>query len=240
MPEEVNRVMTDAISDMLWTPSPDGDENLLAEGVAPERIERIGNIMLDSYEMLKQRIVSSGARVGFGLTQSEYAVVTLHRPSNVDERATLGPLVDELCSVAERLPIIFAVHPRTRNKLTEFGLLDKLAGAQGVMLCEPLSYIEFMNLVSQARVVISDSGGVQEETTYLNIPCLTVRENTERPITITQGTNRLISPKEIRAHVDEVLDNEQTSARCPDLWDGKTAIRATASLARLLDVAATS
>ncbi len=236
MPEEVNRVMTDAISDLLWTPSPDGDENLLAEGVAPERIERIGNIMLDSYEMLKHRIVASGARAGFGLTQGDYAVVTLHRPSNVDERSTLAPLVDELISVAGVLPILFAVHPRTRNKLTEFGLLDKLTSAAGVTLCEPLSYIEFMNLVSEARMVISDSGGVQEETTYLKIPCLTVRENTERPITVTQGTNRLISPSEVRAQVDDVLGSAAQSTRCPDLWDGKTAVRAAASLARLLEV----
>ncbi|MFK8016061.1 MAG: non-hydrolyzing UDP-N-acetylglucosamine 2-epimerase [Gammaproteobacteria bacterium] len=236
MPEEVNRVMTDAISDLLWTPSPDGDENLLREGVAPERIERIGNIMLDSYEMLRDRIAASGARQGFGLAAGEYGVVTMHRPSNVDERATLEPLVEQLISASQRLPLLFAVHPRTRKKLEEFDLLGRLQGADAITLCEPLSYIEFMNLVTSARMVISDSGGVQEETTYLKVSCLTVRENTERPITIMQGTNRLISPGQIAATVDAELDSPATETRCPEFWDGKTAARATASLGRLLGV----
>ncbi|MEO1576374.1 MAG: UDP-N-acetylglucosamine 2-epimerase, partial [Pseudomonadota bacterium] len=176
---------------------------------------------------------------GFGLTEGEYGVVTLHRPSNVDQADTLGRVVDQLINVAGKLPLIFAVHPRTRKNLEKFDLLDRLANTDDITLCEPLSYIQFMNLVSGARLVLSDSGGIQEETTYLNVPCLTVRENTERPITITEGTNRLIDSGDIQSAVEGVLAGNVADGRRPELWDGKTAHRATASLARLLGVADT-
>ncbi|MBS0395369.1 MAG: UDP-N-acetylglucosamine 2-epimerase (non-hydrolyzing), partial [Proteobacteria bacterium] len=175
MPEEINRLVTDAIADVLWTPSPDADANLIAEGVEPARIDFVGNIMIDSYEMMRPAIAASEARARLALA-GDYAVVTLHRPSNVDDREALGELVARLEESSARLPLLFAVHPRTRKRLEDFGLMGRLAGHSRIRLTEPLGYIEFMSVVSGARAVITDSGGVQEETTYLGIPCLTLRE----------------------------------------------------------------
>ncbi len=230
MPEEINRLVTDSISDVLWTPSPDADENLIAAGVSADKIDLIGNIMIDSFEMLRDRIEASDARDRFGLTQGEYALVTLHRPSNVDARETLQPIVNELVSIAKKLPVVFVAHPRTINSLKKFGLKDTLESAPGVTLLEPLSYVQFMNVVTGARLVITDSGGLQEETTYLNIPCLTMRENTERPITISQGTNKLVRADNLADNLSRVLSNDWPSGVRPDKWDGKTAQRAVAAL----------
>jgi UDP-N-acetylglucosamine 2-epimerase (non-hydrolysing) len=232
MPEEINRLVTDAISDLLWTPSPDGDENLRREGVPAFRIERVGNIMLDSFELLRERIAADGTHAGLGLER--YGIVTLHRPSNVDDRATLELIVRQLSAAARKVPLVFPVHPRTRKQLAGFGLYDALANAPGVRLIEPLGYVQFMSLVTHAALAITDSGGLQEETTYLNIPCLTVRPNTERPITVTQGTNRLVAPVALLENIERALAGQWPTGRKPELWDGQTSGRCVASLRRRL------
>ena len=188
MPEEINRIVTDSIADILWTPSPDGDENLLREGVAAEKIERVGNIMIDSLEMMRPRIMAENAAARYGLKNGSFGVVTLHRPANVDNPDIIGKLCNALTRIAADIPLVFPVHPRTRKNLEAFGLLDGFSKAPGMHLDEPVSYIPFMNLVFNCRLAITDSGGIQEETTYLGIPCLTLRPNTERPITVTAPT----------------------------------------------------
>lgn len=232
MPEEINRLMTDAISDVLWTPSVDADENLLREGVPAERIDRVGNIMIDSYEMMRPQIEADAGPSKFGLLPGGYAVVTLHRPSNVDDAQTLGNLVEQLLAISSRLALVFAVHPRTRKKLEEFGLWPALRGAAGIRLTEPLGYVEFMALVKSSRAVITDSGGVQEESTYLGIPCLTLRENTERPITVTHGSNRLVAAHRLSQSVDIVLEGKWPTGSRPERWDGRAAQRCVAALKR--------
>jgi UDP-N-acetylglucosamine 2-epimerase (non-hydrolysing) len=240
MPEEINRLVTDTLADILWTPSPDGDEHLVAEGVAPEKITRVGNIMIDSYELMKDRIHASGQRQRLHLDRTDYGVVTLHRPSNVDTRAPLAALVAQLTRIAAKLPLVFPVHPRTRKNLEAFGLWNELADAPGVRIAEPICYVDFMNLVCGARLVVTDSGGVQEETTYLGIPCLTLRPNTERPITITEGTNRLVTAANLASTVDDILAGHGAHGRKPELWDGRTAQRVVADIRRrLLDAAPT-
>jgi UDP-N-acetylglucosamine 2-epimerase (non-hydrolysing) len=217
MPEEINRLATDAISDVLWTPSPDADENLLREGVPAERIDRVGNIMIDSYEMMRPQIEEDDTPRRMGLERGKYIVVTLHRPSNVDRRETLTPLVEQLLAAAARLPVVFA-------------LLEHLRASRSIHLTEPLGYVQFMALVSGAAAAVTDSGGVQEESTYLGIPCLTLRENTERPITVTQGSNRLVQPLELLENVERVLAGQWPAGSRPEGWDGKAAQRCVAAL----------
>ncbi len=235
MPEEINRLVTDSIADVLWTPSADANENLAAEGVAADRIDLIGNIMIDSFVMLKDKIEASNARDDLGLKTGNYALVTLHRPSNVDTVEMLAPIVAELVNASARLPVVFVAHPRTIKNLESFGLREAFESAAGVTLLEPLPYIQFMNVVTGSRMVITDSGGLQEETTYLDIPCLTLRENTERPITITQGTNKLVRADNLADNIAKALSGDWPKGVCPPLWDGVTAARAVKRLhARVL------
>ena len=232
MPEEINRIVTDSLADLLWTPSLDGNDNLKAEGIAEDRIEFVGNIMIDAFELQRPHIDNLGMAARFGVEPGSYAVVTLHRPANVDGRASLTQIVKVLREASRRLPLVFVVHPRTGARLKEFGLMAELQRESGVRLSEPLSYNEFMNLICDAKLAITDSGGIQEETTYLDIPCLTLRPNTERPITITQGTNRLVGPENLLPMVEHVLGGGVRATQRPDLWDGKTALRVAQSLRR--------
>lgn len=230
MPEEINRLLTDAVADVLWTPSPDADANLLAEGVAAERITRVGNIMMDSFELVRPAIEAADRAGALALAPGGYGVVTLHRPSNVDAPDQLVRLVDALVAVQARLPLVFPVHPRTAARLEGDGRAR--LEAAGVRLVAPESYIGFMSLVSGATAVITDSGGVQEETTYLGIPCLTLRENTERPITVSEGTNRLVRAETLSGELEAALAMPVGGRKKPDLWDGRTAQRCVDDLRR--------
>jgi UDP-N-acetylglucosamine 2-epimerase (non-hydrolysing) len=227
MPEEINRILTDAISDVLMTTSQDADENLKSEGVPVERIKFVGNVMIDS--LLENLKVAEEATVreDLGLAEKGYAVLTLHRPSNVDDREAFGGIVDALCDISRKIPIVFPVHPRTRAKIDEFGFTERM-NASNIKLIDPLGYHDFMRLYSGAELVLTDSGGLQEETTVLGIPCLTLRENTERPVTIELGTNILVGtdPEKIRAAAEAALGkSDRADFRVPPLWDGKAAVR---------------
>jgi UDP-N-acetylglucosamine 2-epimerase (non-hydrolysing) len=233
MPEEINRLVTDAIADLLWTPSKDADANLIAEGVPTQKISCIGNIMIDSFEMLRAKIESANTPARLKL-EGPYAMMTLHRPSNVDARDKLTELADTLVALSRELTVVFAIHPRTRKRLQDFALLERITRTPAIRVTEPLSYIDFMSLVMSSAIAITDSGGVQEETTYLGIPCATLRENTERPITITEGTNRLVNPAGLLAAVREALAGRWPKGKRPALWDGQAALRAAQSLRQLL------
>ena len=229
MPEEINRLVTDAIADVLWTPSPDGDANLLREGCDPARISRVGNIMLDSFEMVRPAIEAANVAGEFGLTRGGYGVVTLHRPSNVDEDAPLAALVNALIAAQRTLPLVWPVHPRSAKRLEQSGQGARLAAA-GVRLIDPLPYIRFMSLVTGAAAAITDSGGIQEETTYLGIPCLTLRDNTERPVTVSEGTNQLVRADSLVAALANALAQPKSTRARPEFWDGATAARCVADL----------
>ncbi|MCX9156881.1 UDP-N-acetylglucosamine 2-epimerase (non-hydrolyzing) [Niveibacterium sp. 24ML] len=238
MPEEINRVMTDQIADLLYTTEQAAAVNLAHEGIPAARIEFVGNVMIDSLRAnLEKAVKASDALAACGMSADAisgpegYALVTLHRPSNVDDPATLSALVDTLVASSERLPLVFAVHPRTRANLERFGLAEKLAAERIVQLA-PQGYLEMLGLMSAARVVLTDSGGIQEETTALGVPCLTLRENTERPITVEEGTNTLVGcdGTAILAALDLVLSSGGKAGRSPALWDGRAAERIAAHL----------
>lgn len=230
MPEEINRIVTDALADMLWTPSPDADENLNREGIPSEKITRVGNIMIDSLEMLRNKIESQTVYKNFGVGPKEYAIITIHRPSNVDNPETLKELCKTLVKISRHITLIFPIHPRTHKNLVRHNLMTMFNTGNGIFLPEPLSYINFMNLLFNCRFVITDSGGIQEETTYLGIPCLTMRPNTERPITITHGTNQLCKMEELEVEVEGLFANKTKKASAIELWDGKTAGRVVDSI----------
>lgn len=235
LPEEINRIVTDSISDLLWTPSPDADANLLREGVTAERIVRVGNIMIDNYMMLSEAIASTRMPERLGLNRAQFVTATIHRAANVDDRRALAAIVEALAALAEMRDIAFPVHPRTRNRLAGFGLLERLETPR-IRLLEPLGYIDFMSLVSSSALVVTDSGGVQEETSFLGIPCLTLRPNTERPITISEGTNRLINAGQLLDAARAALAVTDRKRPRIELWDGNAAARAVKSLAQRIGV----
>lgn len=230
MPEEINRIAADAIADVLWTPSPDADQNLQNEGVSISRVERVGNIMIDSFEMLKPQIIARRKHAEHGLADHSYGLVTVHRPSNVDTPERLRELTKLLRKLSFQVPLACPLHPRTIKNLKAFGLWDSLRLCENITLLDPLPYLDFMSLLTQCKFVLTDSGGLQEESTYLGIPCLTLRENTERPITVTIGTNTLTSFRRAEELVAEILRGNRKRGRVPDLWDGRTASRIVQSI----------
>jgi UDP-N-acetylglucosamine 2-epimerase (non-hydrolysing) len=224
MPEEINRLLTDQLADLLLTPSADADANLLREGIPIERIARVGNVMIDTLFQQMERARNSTILDELELRPREFAVLTLHRPANVDDPKSLGRILQSVGAIASELPVIFPAHPRTRARMREFGL----DAPDGVRLIAPLGYLDFLQLWSNARMALTDSGGLQEETTALGVPCLTLRENTERPITIEQGSNRLVGsdPARIVGAAREILSGGVSYAgRAPELWDGHAADR---------------
>jgi UDP-N-acetylglucosamine 2-epimerase (non-hydrolysing) len=233
MPEEVNRIVTDRLCALLFTPSADADQNLRREGTEDGRIFRVGNVMIDTLLDHLPRAKATGALRKLGVAPGAYAVLTLHRPSNVDDAVVLGGIVSAIEEIQRELPVVFPAHPRTRKRIAEFGLAPRLAQMPGLHLCEPLGYLDFLGLAAQAKLVLTDSGGLQEESTALGIPCLTIRENTERPITVTEGTNTLVGTDRARI-VEEALralGGRGKAGRIPELWDGKASERVARVLA---------
>ena len=225
MPEEINRLVADQLADLLFTPSEDGDENLRKEGISPDKIFRVGNVMIDSLV----RLLPAAKKIKHDDLPERYALVTLHRPANVDDSATLKEILESLLEVNRDLKVIFPAHPRTRQRIAEFGL-----SPGQLLLLDPLPYIDFLAMQTRATVVITDSGGIQEETTYLGIPCLTVRENTERPITISMGTNVLVGRDrdKLTRELAKVLDGKAKKGTAPPLWDGMAGERIAEILTR--------
>ena len=223
MPEEVNRIVTDRLADLLLTPSSDANENLRAEGVPPERVHLVGNVMIDTLCRHLPLATLDRVRDRMPIVDAQYAVLTLHRPSNVDDGETFAGILRAVHTVAKTMPVVFPVHPRTRGRLREFGLEREL---DGTILTEPLGYIDFLALTSHAAVILTDSGGLQEESTALGIPCLTLRHNTERPVTVSHGTNRVVGTRtaDIVNGFERALHATEPK-QIPELWDGRAAER---------------
>lgn len=227
MPEEVNRVVTDTLSDLLFTTCEDANANLEREGIPKERIHFVGNTMIDTLKAYLDRALNIGIRDRFGVEAGGYALLTLHRPSNVDTPEVLSRVLDAIERVQGEIQLLFPVHPRTRERIQEFGLTRRLSGMPNLHLLPPLRYLEFLALMAQAKLVLTDSGGIQEETTVVGIPCVTLRWNTERPVTIREGTNVLAGndPTRVTSAVRDILSGEKKPGGTPKLWDGGAAMR---------------
>ncbi len=232
MPEEINRIVTDAVSDVLFVSEESGVANLLHEGISPEKIHLVGNVMIDSLAAHREKAARSPILDTIGVRPKGYGVVTLHRPSNVDGRDALQRTLAALAAVQAELPIVFPIHPRTRGALAQFGLEPELRRMPNLRPTEPLGYLDFLQLVQHAAVVLTDSGGIQEETTYIGVPCITLRDTTERPATVSLGTNELapLDPAVLVEHVRRIVRGQWKQGRIPPLWDGKAASRITAVL----------
>lgn len=242
MPEEINRVLTDQISDLLFTTEPDGEANLLREGVAGEKIHYVGNVMIDTLLGNKERAIPAEQTLasidGFAGDIGNFGVLTLHRPSNVDDPAVLRRLLETLGELSQEVPLVFPIHPRTKGQIESAGLGGLVARTR-ISLTDPLGYLHLLGLMSNARVVLTDSGGLQEETTALGVPCITLRENTERPITVEQGTNTIVGtdPAAIRAAFADVVSTGGKRGHRPDLWDGRASERIAERLLSAFSVA---
>ncbi len=227
MPEEVNRKLTDHVSEYLFTHSAEANENLLREGIPPARIHLVGNVMIDTLRRFEGAARARKAAQTLGLEAHGFAVLTLHRPSNVDDPASFTAILDGLEAILPRLPVVFPVHPRSRRRIADFGLEGRIGGLPNLRLCEPLGYLTFLSLMMDSRFVLTDSGGIQEETTALGIPCLTLRQNTERPVTVREGTNVIVGmdPERIAAEALRLLKGGEKKGALPPLWDGQAAVR---------------
>ncbi len=234
MPEEINRIVTDHLSDYLFVTEESGMQNLQREGIAPEKVFFAGNIMIDSLLSTMNVVKKSDVLNKLGLRTREYALMTLHRPSNVDDSRTLTEILGTIAQVSKRIPVVFPCHPRTKNNISRFGL-DQVLADCSIIITEPLGYVDFCRLTYESKFVLTDSGGIQEETTYLQIPCITMRENTERPITVTVGTNLMTGNNrtEILKAIDAILAGNPKKGAVPDLWDGHTAERIVAILKKV-------
>jgi UDP-N-acetylglucosamine 2-epimerase (non-hydrolysing) len=227
MPEEINRIVTDSISDVLFVTEESGVDNLRAEGVLDERIVLVGNVMIDALVSFREKAAQTSILEELDVEPEEYVAMTMHRPSNVDNREGLTALLETIEGIAERYPIVFPMHPRTKNRFHEFGLTERLSSIEKLTVLDPLGYLEFLRLMEKAGVVVTDSGGIQEETTFLQVPCLTLRDNTERPITVEQGTNELLplDPDQVTRRVHEWMTGAKLEGQIPPLWDGKASER---------------
>ena len=227
MPEEINRITTDAISDLLLIPSEDARENLLREGVSDDKIFFVGNIMIDSLINHRSKAEKSDILETMNLKENDYALITLHRPSNVDSFEGLKKILDAFVEISQKIPLIFPAHPRTIKNIEKLGLSELMKSIKNLILTEPLGYLDFMKLQMKAKFVLTDSGGLQEESTFFNIPCLTLRENTERPVTVTIGSNQLVklTSADIISKANEIINGKVKKGSIPSLWDGQTAKR---------------
>lgn len=236
MPEEINRLMTDAVSSLLFASEPSAVQHLKAEGHPESRVHLVGNVMIDTLRTFLPQAQDLSTLSTFGLVPGTYATVTLHRPSNVDDKSALKGIVDVLARVSEKIAMVLPLHPRTRARLETFGLLEGLKLAKGIHVTEPLGYMDFLCLNSQAKVLITDSGGLQEESTALGIPCLTLRSNTERPVTVSEGTSTLIGndPELLESELAKIQEGNYKSGHCPKNWDGNAAKRIVEVLANTL------